>query len=210
MQQAPHAVRKGDQVTGFLIVVLTMVEMFTIPKAYFVLGSIVSTTTMVCVAYLLIEGRKLLSRTNLRNLTFAGITAVVLYSVFFLGNLGVRAFPLFGMSGAAEQSIYGLFNRVPLPLLVIVLLLDSIGFESYFRGNLVQLFSKRLGIVSVLASAGVDALIHISTLNPLFPATTFVADCFWGLYYFRTKDISSTIVCHFIWDVLIFIVIPIH
>ena len=210
MQREPSAVRKRDQVAGFLIVLLTMVEMFTIPRAYFVLGSIVSTTSMICVASFLLERTKLLVRTNLKNLTLAAITAIVLYLVFFLGNSGIRAFPLFGMSPAAEQGIYGLFNNVPLPLLVIILLLDSIGFESYFRGNLIQIFSKRLGIVSILVSAGTDALIHLSTLNPLFPATTFVADCFWGLYYFRTKDLPSTIACHFIWDALIFIVIPIH
>lgn len=202
--------RKGDQIAGFLIVLLTMVEMFTIPRTYFVLGSIVSTTSMICVAYFLLERTKVLLRTNLKNLTYAAITAGMLYLVFFLGNTGIRAFPLLGMSPAAEQGIYGLFNNVPLPLLVMVLLLDSIGFESYFRGNLIRVFSRRLGFVSILASAGTDALIHLSTLNPLFPATTFVADCFWGLYYFRTKDLSSTIACHFIWDALIFIVIPIH
>jgi len=42
------------QLAGFVIVSLTMVEMFTIPQNYFVLGSIVSTSSMICVAVFLI------------------------------------------------------------------------------------------------------------------------------------------------------------
>ena len=37
------------QISGFVIVALTMIEMFTVPKSYFVLGSIVSTVAMACV-----------------------------------------------------------------------------------------------------------------------------------------------------------------
>ena len=202
--------RKYNQALGFLIVALTMIEMFVIPRSYFVLGSIVSTSAMICVAYLLLSGIRELFRPSIRFLVLALIVAILLYLVFFAGNLGIKAFPLMGVSTASEQSIYGLFNNVPLPILIVVFILDAVGFESYFRGNILNNLSQRIGIGSVFAAAALDAAIHFSTFNPLFPATTFVADTVWGFYYYKTRDLSSTIACHFIWDIMIFVLIPIH
>lgn len=209
MVTLPPSSRKYDQIVGFLIVVLTMVEMFTIPRGYFVLGSIVSTSAMICVAYLLLSGR-VLSKPTVIHVVLAVLVAIGLYLIFVAGNLGVRTFPVFGLSSAGEQSIYGLFNNVPVPLLVIVLILDAFGFETYFRGNVLEVLSQRIGLGSVFAAAALDASIHLSTFNPLFPATTFVADSVWGLYYYKTRDLTSTILCHFVWDILIFIIVPIH
>jgi membrane protease YdiL (CAAX protease family) len=210
MLTLPPSSRRYNRIFGFVIVALTMIEMFRIPKSDFVLGSIVSTTSMICVAYLLLSDQRGLSRPSALHIIIAVVVAILLYLVFVAGNLGVRAFPVSGLSAAGEQSIYGLFNNVPVPLLVIVLILDAFGFESYFRGHILSEFSQKIGVWSVFAAAAIDASIHISTLNPLFPATTFVADSVWGFYYYKTRDLSSTILCHFFWDIMIFILIPIH
>ncbi|MFI5419871.1 MAG: type II CAAX prenyl endopeptidase Rce1 family protein [Nitrososphaerales archaeon] len=198
------------QIAGFLIVALTMIEMFTIPKAYFVLGSIVSTSAMAFVAYLVIGNLFEKERHSFSKIIVGIVTAVLLYFVFYLGNYAVTHLNLLGIGANNEQTIYGLFSGVPLPLLIIVLALDAIGFEYYFRGNLQNLFAKRIGIGAVFLVAIIDAVIHISTLNPLFPATVIVADSIWGLNYYFTKDLYSNIASHFLWDLLIFVVLPIH
>ena len=202
--------KSGKQLAAFLIVALTMIEMFTIPRAYFVLGSIVSTSVMAFVAYLVVGD--LFSKLKFSGLRIAigAATAVLLYGIFFLGNLAVMNLNLPGIQATNEQTIYGLFSNVPLPLLVIVLALDAIGFEYYFRGNLQQQFSNKIGVGAVFLVAVIDAAIHISTLNPLFPATVIIADSVWGLNYYFTKDLYSNIVSHFVWDLLIFVVFPIH
>lgn len=210
MLTLPPSVRKYDQVVGFLIVVLTMVEMFTIPRSYFVLGSLVSTTSMICVSYLLFSGRSWFSKPSALHIILAVVVALLLYLVFVAGNLGIHTFPMFGLSTSSEQNIYGLFSNVPLPILILVLVLDAVGFESYFRGNVLSSFSQRLGVGSVFAAAALDATIHFATLNPLFPATTFIADSVWGFYYYKTNDLTSTMICHFIWDIMIFVLIPIR
>jgi membrane protease YdiL (CAAX protease family) len=202
--------KTGKQIAGFLIVALTMIEMFTIPKAYFVLGSIVSTSVMGFVAYLVTSDIFTRLKFNVTKIGLGVVTAIILYSLFFLGNFAVTHLNLPGIQATNEQTIYGLFSDVPLPLLIIVLALDAIGFEYYFRGNLQQLFARKIGIGAVFLVALVDAAIHISTLNPLFPATVIVADSVWGLNYYFTKDLYSNIASHFVWDLLIFIIIPIH
>ncbi|MDG6904863.1 MAG: CPBP family intramembrane metalloprotease [Nitrososphaerota archaeon] len=205
-----RSAKRYDQVVGFLIVAFTMVEMFTIPRSYFVLGSLVSTSTMIFVAYLLTPRKNWLSKPSIAHVILAVIVAVILYLVFVAGNLGIHTFQLSGFSSSGEQSIYNLFNNVPLPILLIVLVLDALGFESYFRGILLASFSSRLRIASVFLAAAIDASIHFASLNPLFPATTFIADSVWGFYYYKTNDLYSTILCHFIWDIMIFVLIPIH
>jgi membrane protease YdiL (CAAX protease family) len=202
--------RLFSQVFGFAIVALTMVEMFTVPKDYFVLGSIVSTSAMFCVAFLLSDQTGQKFRPALWRFAMGIGMAFLLYAIFQGGNLAVTNLKLFGVSSSNELSIYGLFSSVPTPLLVFVLALDAIGFESYFRGNLQNLFSKRIGAGSVFVVAVIDAIIHISTMNPLFPATVIVADSIWGLNYYTTKDLYSNIACHFVWDLLVFVLLPIH
>ena len=196
---------------GFLIVLLTMVEMFSIPRSYFVLGSIVATSTMILSSYLLLKDDwKSSFKGKARYFVRAGVAAVARYLFFLGGNLAIRTIPALGLSSSNEQNIYNLFSGIPIPLLVVVLLLDAVGFEMYFRGNILRLFRNRTGVVSVFIVAAIDALIHLSTFNLLFPATTFVAASIWGLYYFKTKHMSSTIASHFIWDILVFIIAPIR
>jgi len=198
------------QIFGIVIVALTMIEMFTIPKNYFVLASIVSTTSMICVAVLVSKPFWQSQRPKVRNLGVAVVLAFALYGVFSIGNYAIRTLSPFGIQSNNEQTIYGLFQNDPVPLLILVFALDAIGFETYFRGNLQSVFTPRLGIVSVFLVALIDALIHVSTFNPLFPATVLVSDSVWGLNYYFTKDIYSNIATHFLWDLLIFVLFPIH
>lgn len=198
-----------QQAAGFLIVALSMIEMFTIPRSHFILGSIVSTSSMVLVTFLLTRFRGLF-RPKFLYFILAVAGAVLLYFLFLGGNLAIRTLNLPGLSASGERNIYGLFSGVPLPLLIIVLILDAVGFESYFRGNLLEAFSKKIGVLSVPLVAAMDAIIHFSTFNPLFPATTFVADLAWSAYFYKTRDLTTTILFHFVWDLLIFVIFPIH
>lgn len=198
------------QIAGFAIVSLTMIEMFAAPKEYFILGSIVSTSCMACVAYLLSDQTGEKFRPGLWRVAMGVLVAFILYGIFLAGNYAVTNIRLFGVSNSNELSIYGLFSGAPVPLLVVVFALDAIGFESYFRGNLQGIFSEKIGVGSVFLVALIDAAIHISTFNPLFPVTVIIADSVWGLNYYVTKDLYSNIASHFLWDMMIFVLLPIH
>ena len=199
------------QLAGFLVVAGTMVEMFTIPKSYFVLGSIVSTISMACVAILLSPASEIFrKRPQAKTLALGFFLAIVLYFIFYAGNFAIKNFSIGGIQASNELGIYGLFTNTNPALLLLVFALDAVGFESYFRGNLQQGIAKRIGIAAVPLVAVIDAAIHLSTFNPLFPATVIVADIVWGLNYYISKDIYSNIASHFLWDLLIFVLFPIH
>lgn len=201
-----------DQLSGFLVVAVSMAAMYTVPGEFFVPVVFVSTTCMILITYHLTRYSKLF-RPGWRNVGFGLVSAVLLYGIFLLGNYGIKTLHPFGISPSAETSIYSVITTHALPLQVAILLFDAFGFESYFRGVLQNYFlakSKgRLKVGACFASALVDALIHLISLNPLWVITTFIADSVWGLTYYYTRDLSSSVTSHFVWDIAIFLIFPI-
>jgi membrane protease YdiL (CAAX protease family) len=96
-----------------------------------------------------------------------------------------------------------------LPVQAGVLLFDSVGYESFFRGVLQEKMRPRLGAGAAPAVALLDAGLHLATLNPLWVATTFVADLGWGLTYRYGGRLPASVTSHLAWDVAIFLVRPI-
>jgi len=205
---------RGDRVrlaVGLAVVVASMVVLFTVPPRYFVAATYGSMACMIGATYLITRYRGLF-RPSGSSLAFGLATAVALYALFYLGNAGVTALHPFGMSPGSEASIYSLIASPsnPLYLQVGVLAFDAVGYESFFRGVLLARLSRRTGVGAVFLVALLDAALHIVTMNPLWVATTFVADSVWGVTYYRTGDLTSSVTSHFVWDVVIFLLLPIR
>jgi len=187
-----------------------MFVLFAIPTGFFVAGTFGATTVMVTVAWLVGEVR--LPEPNVRPVLIGLASAVILYFIFFVGNFAVTRMGAAGISASSESSIYSLIASPSntLPLQVAVLAFDAVGYESFFRGTLQERLQSRLGIGAVAAVALTDASIHAATLNPLWVATTFVADLVWGLTYHYGNDLSTSLTSHFVWDLAIFVIRPIR
>ena len=211
MPPANAKISTKEQVIGFLLVSASMLVMFRVPTVYFVPAAFASTFCMIVVSLRLTRFSRLFKPT-VRTLAFGVLSAIVLYAIFFVGNIGIRIVNV-GIQPSSEGPIYSLISSHALYVQILLLLFDALGFESYFRGVLQTYFlstrKARLGAASVLIPALVDALVHASTLNPLWVITTFIADSAWGLTYYYTKDLGSSVTSHFLWDVAIFIIAPI-
>jgi membrane protease YdiL (CAAX protease family) len=200
------------QLVGGLIVFLAMLLLF-LPSGspYFVDGVFLSTVCMIGVALWLTEYSRLF-RPTLRNLSIGILAAFALYGVFYGGNALIQSLKPLGIQTSNESAIYSLISSHQIALQIVILALDAVGFESYFRGTLqnrLAMSLKSKPVASVFLAAFVDSAIHLVSLNPLWVITTFVADSVWGLTYFYTKDLSSSIASHFLWDVVIFVFLPI-
>jgi CAAX protease family protein len=203
-------IKLARQVGGFVAVASAMTFMFLLPRKYFAEGSIVATTVMIVVSVLVLSrGYMKLYRPNPKTISIGIGSALLLYLIFFGGNILVKTAAPLGVSASNEASIYSLFASTPITLRVIVFVLDAVGFESYFRGTLQPVLTAKMGISAAFLVALIDAAIHVSSLNPLFVITTFIADSVWGLNFFLTKDLTSNVTSHLLWDLLIFIVFPI-
>ncbi|MDG6916405.1 MAG: CPBP family intramembrane metalloprotease [Nitrososphaerota archaeon] len=195
---------------GLAVVAAGMMPLFVLPGRDFSLSTFIATGCMAAVAVWSGGYRRLFAPRGW-TLALGAVAAAGLYALFYAGNLAITAFHPLGVGAQAEASIYALIasSGNPLPLQVLVLACDSVGFESYFRGTLQTYAAPRLGPAAPFAVAAVDALVHAVSLNVLWVVSTFLADSVWGLTYYRTGDLSSSMLSHFIWDVAIFMVAPI-
>ena len=188
-----------------------MAALFLLPPGYFIVATFASMACMILVTYALTRYSKMF-RPTASTIGLGLISAVLLYLVFYAGNLGIQALHPLGLGSASENSIYSLIASPsnPLYLQVGVLAFDALGYESFFRGVAQARLAPRLGIGSPFAVALLDAGIHLLTLNPLWVVTTFIADSCWGLTYHYSKDMTANTLSHFIWDLLIFVLAPIR
>jgi membrane protease YdiL (CAAX protease family) len=193
------------------IVVASMAAMFTLPSKFFLPAAYVSTACMFLGA-VSVGGYRSLFKPTMRTTTLGLVSAAVLYLIFLGGNLMIQQLHPLGIGGSSENSIYGLIASpgTPIYVQVGVLLFDSVGYESFFRGVLQKRMRARLGVGSPFAVAAADACIHLLTLNPLWVVTTFIVDSIWGLTYHFTRDLSSSMTSHFVWDAAIFLLFPIR
>ena len=188
-----------------------MVLLFVVPPSLFVVATFVTTTCMIAVSVAL-GGYRALFRPSSRSMATGLAVAVLLYLLFIGGNLGIALFHPLGIGSSNENSIYSLIAspRNPLYLQFLVLVFDAVGYESFFRGVLQRRLSAKVGGAAPVAAAAIDAGVHLLSLNPLWVVSTFIVDTVWGYNYRHAKDISGNIASHFIWDILIFVLFPIH
>jgi membrane protease YdiL (CAAX protease family) len=200
----------GRLVPALALVLASMVVLFLVPPGLFVAATFGSTICMILAAYYLGALRWRLAP-NARPQILGLASAFLLYMIFYLGGAFVDAFHPLGVTSASENTIYSLIASPSNPLLlqVGVLLFDSAGYESFFRGVLQKRLQPRLGLAAAPVVALLDAGMHIITLNPIWVGGTFVTDLVWGITYHYGRGIQSSFASHFLWDLAIFIIRPV-
>ena len=187
-----------------------LVVLFLLPPGYFVAGTFVVTSIMAAAAYW-VGGRVRVPSLSAWQVVLGLVSAALLYAVFYAGNAAIRQLQLPGLGIPDAGSIYSLISSPANPIVVQLALLtfDAVGYESFFRGVLQKGLQGRMGPFAALAIALFDAGLHLATLNPLWVATTFVADLAWGLTYYYGKGLPASLTSHLVWDVAIFVIRPI-
>lgn len=195
---------------GLAAVIASMVLLFEVPSGYFAAATFIATSCMMAAAFALgvVWGN---ARPKSRAMLIGLASAGALYLVFYLGGAFVDAYHPLGITSASESSVYSLIANPSNPVLlqVLVLLFDSAGFESFFRGVLQNRLQSRLGVAAAPVVAALDACIHILTLNPIWVGGTFLTDLVWGVTYYYGKGLQGSFVSHIVWDLAIFVVHPV-
>jgi len=137
--------------------------------------------------------------------------AVVLYFLFFLGDILVKALvPLLPTGPDQILRVYDAGAGIPRPLLALLLLLViGPGEELFWRGFVQRWFT---GVWGPWAGFTVTLIfytcIHLPAMNLPLLGAAFVAGAFWGLLYMRTGHIGPGLISHAIWDVAVFVWFP--
>jgi membrane protease YdiL (CAAX protease family) len=144
----------------------------------------------------------------IRKLITGILSAVILYAVFFIGDILSRH--LFGFAGREIGNIYAFKGgAAPLRIIVLIVLIIGPGEELLWRGflqrNLSVKFGKMIGFnLSVVIYTGV----HLTSGNIMLVMAALVCGIFWGWLYLRYQSMVINIISHTLWDLAVFIMVP--
>ena len=137
------------------------------------------------------------------------LSAFVLYMIFFIGD--IFSSYIFSFAKSQVNSVYNTKTQGS-ELLIGLLLLFLIGpaEEIFWRGFIQShLSSKTSDIKGYILTSLIYALVHIFSFNFMLIMAAFICGLFWGLIYLRYKNIIPCIISHALWDLFIFIILPI-
>jgi len=146
---------------------------------------------------------------SLKDAMIGLVSAAVLYLVFYLGDFFSSL--LFHFAKGQVNSIY-LLKEGQNPLYLGLLLAFFIGpaEEIFWRGFVQRSLAAKYGQWQALVAASlVYTLVHVWSFNFMLIMAAMVCGVFWGLIYKYNRNITTLIISHAVWDVLVFIVFPI-
>lgn len=145
-----------------------------------------------------------------RSLLTGFLSAVILYFIFWLGNILAP----YILPGAKAQvgGIYALgvgTNKILIFLLLFFI--TGPGEEIFWRGFLQDRLMARWGkVAGYLITTAVYAGVHLFSWNLLLVLAALVAGAFWGLLYLWKRNLLIQIISHSLWSAVIFAVVPVQ
>jgi membrane protease YdiL (CAAX protease family) len=195
-------------ISSLMIATILWFVIFVVKPFNFWIEMSASILALVMIA--LFSDKNLISFSNikLRHILIGIISAIILYFVFYAGNI-ISGY-LFPFKDAQISLVYS--NRAQGSSLFIGILLLFIigpGEEIYWRGfiqkNLTKKFGENKGyILATLLYSGV----HIITFNFMLVIAALVCGIYWGWIYKKEKSLVPIIISHAIWDFTVFVLFP--
>lgn len=146
---------------------------------------------------------------NVRAVVIGIVSALILYGIFWLGNIISQW--LFGFAKSQVSSIYDIRTQGELIIITLVLLfITSPAEEIFWRGFLQRWAMQRFGgLAGWLLGAVIYAGVHISSGNFMLTMAALVAGLFWGYIYWQERSVVPVLISHALWTVAIFVLFPV-
>ena len=191
-----------------LISAILWFVMFVLKPINFWLEMSLSLLMLLILAFIINKNIFKIEKIKFRHIIIGISSAALLYIVFYIGNI-ITGY-IFPFKDAQITSVYS--NKTGAsPILIGALLLFIIGpcEELYWRGFIQKLLSEKLGENEgyILATA-LYAGVHIITGNLMLVIAALVCGIFWGWIYKKEKSLVPVIISHAIWDLTIFVLLP--
>ena len=140
--------------------------------------------------------------------------AFVLWGIFWIGDKASSW--LFDFARPEVDAVYSMKHGLPAWAIGLLLaFLIGPAEELFWRGYVQRTMSKTLGgrhpeDWAFVLTAVIYALVHIWSFNFMLIMAALVAGLVWGLIYrICPKALPALIVSHALWDVLVFVLMPI-
>ena len=140
--------------------------------------------------------------------------AFALWGIFWVGDKASAL--MFDFARPQVENVYSMKAGLP-QWLIGLLLVFLIGpaEELFWRGYVQRTLSRLIGgnhpaDLAFLATTAIYALVHIWSFNFMLVMAALVAGAVWGfIYRLSPKALPALVVSHALWDVLVFIILPI-
>jgi len=143
-----------------------------------------------------------------RKIVLGLLSAAALYLVFWLGNQFTRA--MFARAGGDISAVYAFKEQAPtLRILLLMVFIIGPGEELFWRGFLQhRLETAYSGPIGWLIATGLYTVVHVASGNPILVLAAGVCGLFWGWFYLRYRSMLLNVLSHTVWDIAIFLLLP--
>lgn len=138
------------------------------------------------------------------------VSAVLLYLVFYTGDIVSKFILPF-----ADRQVVGVYNNKSLldPAVIGLLLLFIIGpaEEVFWRGFVQDTLAEKFGDNKgwIFASL-IYGAVHIVALNFMLFMAALICGLFWGWMFKRYRSVWPGLISHALWDLTIFVLLPVR
>ncbi|HQB28201.1 MAG TPA: type II CAAX endopeptidase family protein [Paludibacter sp.] len=147
---------------------------------------------------------------SVKEVTLGLVSAAALYGIFYLGNYLSTAW--FDFAKPQIGSIYTLkAGTNPYVIGILLIALIAPAEEIFWRGFIQRAIGVKYGDwIAFFTTTLIYAFVHIWSFNFMLIMAALVCGAFWGLLFiYNKKNITALIISHAVWDVMVFIVVPI-
>lgn len=137
-------------------------------------------------------------------------SAVLLYLIFYIGNIISQW--MFDFANQQISNIYRSKEQAD-KIFIGFFLFFLIGpaEEIFWRGFVQNSLEKKYGrIKAFIIATLVYGFVHIWAFNLILLIAALICGFFWGFIYMKTKSLIPVIISHSLWDLFIFIIIPLN
>jgi membrane protease YdiL (CAAX protease family) len=144
------------------------------------------------------------------NYIFLGtITGLLLYFLFWLGIRGMKILNL--PYDTSLRNLYNWFAPTLFWQYLALILVAAPGEELFWRGFVQKRLSKKFKpIYSILAASILYASVQIYSGSFLLVLAALISGLVWGYLYLWKKSMPLVIVSHIIFDLVMFVILPLH
>lgn len=169
----------------------------------------ISASILMIMSFVLSKDLKSQFRFSPKDVALGLGSAVVLWCVFYFGDFFSKL--IFDFARPQVDSIYAMKEGQNKILLVLGLLFiigpaEEIFWRGYVQHSLIGKFGEWKAMI---ITTMIYALVHIWSFNFMLVMAALICGLFWGLMYKYNKNLVPLIVSHAVWDVMVFIVVPI-
>ncbi len=188
---------------------------FGVPWGNFWFKLVPSAAGLALIALVINRGKFAeLFRFELRHLWVGPLSAIILYVIFWGGKeLAALLLPFLFLGFDPSSQIQDVYaNKAQLDSFYIALLLLFVmgpAEEIYWRGLVQRALGERYRVwMRIFLATGIYALLHVVASNFMLIVAAAICGFFWGWLYEREKSLVPVILSHSLWDLAIFVLLP--